>query len=331
MNSHRRGETTQDRSWPDAEVRGSGGYQDPVAIGPGIRLGGASVPVFGGPRRGADVVHAAVTQLATVRDLVRGPLVVSGMTAADVPSVARIADAVVVGLVAPVGGSSGENDADAVIRGLPSGLVVLIAGDPEAPVGQWRATVQAVRDAGASAVAVVLPAAAAAPSGWPAGSTPAASIRRATGLPVVIDTGADATLVATAVAAGADGIWLDEHADELTVATARDVVARLAPTVRQVTPGTLPDCREAIDRVDAALASLLEYRAGLAARVQRLKPVSGHAGRDAAREAEIVRGMASRAPSLGPDGLHPIVEAIITAGLDAAARERQPDPPVWRL
>jgi chorismate mutase len=84
----------------------------------------------------------------------------------------------------------------------------------------------------------------------------------------------------------------------------------------------LGEARAAIDGLDAALAVLLEHRAALAAAVQRLKPVGGFAGRDPRREREIVEAMAVHAPSLGPDRLAPIVNAIIEAGLDAAEADR---------
>ncbi|TDC97846.1 chorismate mutase [Actinomadura sp. 7K507] len=81
---------------------------------------------------------------------------------------------------------------------------------------------------------------------------------------------------------------------------------------------TLGDARTAIDDLDAALATLLEHRAAVAAAVQRLKPVGGFAGRDPGRERRIVEAMAVRAPSLGPDRLARIMNAVIEAGLDAA-------------
>ncbi|PZF79662.1 chorismate mutase [Jiangella anatolica] len=101
--------------------------------------------------------------------------------------------------------------------------------------------------------------------------------------------------------------------------------------VRTSVPDTIAACREAIDAVDAAVATLLEHRVALAGRIQRLKPVGGHAGRDPRREAEIVAAMAGRAPSLPPESLGRIVTAIIEAGLDAAERDNSDDPPVWRL
>ncbi|QKW35333.1 chorismate mutase [Actinomadura sp. NAK00032] len=85
---------------------------------------------------------------------------------------------------------------------------------------------------------------------------------------------------------------------------------------------TLGEARAAIDGIDAALATLLEHRAAVAAVVQRLKPVGGFAGRDPRREREIVEAMAARAPSLGAARLAPVVNAIIEAGLDAAATGR---------
>ena len=85
------------------------------------------------------------------------------------------------------------------------------------------------------------------------------------------------------------------------------------PTAAQVT--SLEEARAAIDRVDAALATLLERRVELAGIVQRIKPVGGFAGRDMERERALVARMALRAPSLGEPGLAPIMNAVIEAGL----------------
>ncbi|GAA1895035.1 chorismate mutase [Actinomadura bangladeshensis] len=84
----------------------------------------------------------------------------------------------------------------------------------------------------------------------------------------------------------------------------------------------LGEARAAIDELDAALAVLLEHRAAVAAAVQRLKPVGGFAGRDPRREREIVEAMAAHAPSLGPDRLARVMNAVIEAGLDAAEARR---------
>jgi chorismate mutase/GNAT superfamily N-acetyltransferase len=80
----------------------------------------------------------------------------------------------------------------------------------------------------------------------------------------------------------------------------------------------LAGIRKRIDALDGRLAALLNERALLTAAAQELKPVGGHAGRDAAREAEIVARMAALAPDLGPDAIARIMHAVITASLDAA-------------
>jgi chorismate mutase len=81
--------------------------------------------------------------------------------------------------------------------------------------------------------------------------------------------------------------------------------------------------RQAIDRVDAALATLLERRATLAGTVQRLKPVGGFAGRDVERERRLVAAMARRAPRLGESRLAPVMNAVIEAGLRLAEEDCQ--------
>ncbi|MER7500156.1 chorismate mutase [Nonomuraea pusilla] len=95
--------------------------------------------------------------------------------------------------------------------------------------------------------------------------------------------------------------------------------------LRPEAPETLDECRQAIDRVDAALATLLERRATLAGVVQRLKPVGGFAGRDMERERALVAAMARRAPQLGEERLAPVMNAVIEAGLSLAEdRARRP-------
>jgi len=139
--------------------------------------------------------------------------------------------------------------------------------------------------------------------------------RAASGRPVLADVSADAGLAAAAVAAGADGLIV---ASESGRAAAEEAVAVVGALLRPEAPATLPACRQAIDRVDAALATLLERRAALAGLVQRLKPVGGFAGRDPARERALVARMAQRAPELGEDRLAPIMNAVIEAGLHLA-------------
>lgn len=90
-------------------------------------------------------------------------------------------------------------------------------------------------------------------------------------------------------------------------------------------PDSLPALRSRIDELDDGLARLLAERAEVTARVQRVKPVPGHAGRDVEREREIVRRMARLAPHLGEERLSRIMDAVITASLDAAADPPDPD------
>ncbi|WUV04512.1 chorismate mutase [Actinoallomurus sp. NBC_01490] len=92
----------------------------------------------------------------------------------------------------------------------------------------------------------------------------------------------------------------------------------LAPLLADDEPATVAGARAEIDRVDAALATLLDRRAELAGLVQRLKPVGGFAGRDLDRERQIVEAMAVRAPRLGADRIARIMTAVIEAGLQVS-------------
>ncbi|MEP7090756.1 MAG: GNAT family N-acetyltransferase [Nocardioidaceae bacterium] len=83
-------------------------------------------------------------------------------------------------------------------------------------------------------------------------------------------------------------------------------------------PASLAGMRRRIDLVDDRLAELLGERARLTAGVQRLKPVPGHAGRDRAREDEIVARMARVAPDLGEERIRRIMAQVISESLDAA-------------
>lgn len=140
--------------------------------------------------------------------------------------------------------------------------------------------------------------------------------RAASGRPALADVSGNIGLCAAAVAAGADGLIVaGTPADRLEAEKAVTLVGAL---LRPEAPATLPECRQAIDRVDAALATLLERRAELAGIVQRLKPVGGFAGRDHARERELVARMAQHAPELGEEHLAPIMNAVIEAGLRLA-------------
>lgn len=89
-------------------------------------------------------------------------------------------------------------------------------------------------------------------------------------------------------------------------------------------PGSVAGLRRRVDAVDDRLAALLAERAALTAAIQELKPVAGHAGRDRAREDEIVARMARLAPALGADRLRRIMQTVIAESLDAAAGEPAP-------
>lgn len=303
-----------------------------VRIGTQV-VGGSRLPVLAGPRRGAEVVHVtlrrhhgavpAEAELRKLRDLSAAPLLVEPFSAADLPAISRYAD----GLV--VGGDSMQDFRLLTAVGRV-GLPVVVHRGQHCTTAEWLSAVDYIRAEGTDDI--VLCEAGSRRFGTERTSLDLAlvgEVRDRSGLPVVVDVTATPWLAGSAVAAGADGIWLAEDAGPADVDAAREAATMLTPVVRQVTATSVPSCREAIDRVDAVVASLLEYRVALAGEVQRYKPVGGHAGRDPGREAEIVRAMATRAPSLTREQLAQIMDAVITAGLDAA--EAVADPPVWRL
>ncbi len=296
-------------------------------------FGGTRLPVLAGPRRGADVVHvslrrhhgrpSAADALARTRDMTAAPLLVEPFSADDLPAVVRYADGVVVGaewmqdfrLLAAVG---------------RTGLPVVLHRGAHCSIDEWLSSVEYVRAEGNDAV-VLCEGGSRTYSGGRTTLDLALvnEVRDRSGRPVLVDVGGTPWLAGAVVAAGADGVWLGEDAEAADVDAVMETVTTLTPVVRQVNPQSLPGCREAIDRVDAALAALLEYRVTLVGEVQRHKPVSGHAGRDRAREAEIVRAMARRAPSLDRAGLAQIMDAVITVGLDAA--EAANARSVWQM
>jgi GNAT superfamily N-acetyltransferase len=89
------------------------------------------------------------------------------------------------------------------------------------------------------------------------------------------------------------------------------------PDIRMAWPGEEPLAfyRGLIDDVDGQVGDLLNRRAALTWAVQQHK---GTTERDPAREREIARALAARAPLLGEDRAARIVHAIITESLDAA-------------
>jgi len=305
-----------------------------VAIG-GQLLGSSRLPVVAGPGTGADVVRLdlrrlhgcndAETVLREARGEVAAPLLVEPFSAADLPALERHADAIMVG-------AAWMQDFRLLSAVGRIGLPVVVQRGQHATVAEWVSSADYVLAAGNGQVVLC-------ESGSRTHLDPRRTldlalvreVRERTGMPVVVEVTGSPWLAGAAVAAGADGLLLDESAPAPDVATALEAATTLAPLVRQVGPASLPACREAIDRVDATLAGLLEYRAALATEVQRHKPVRGHAGRDPAREAQIVHAMAHRAPTLGKERLAVVMDAVISVGLDVSEEQLPPEPPVWRL
>jgi chorismate mutase len=295
----------------------------PVRIGHEV-VGGTRLPVFAGPDRGAQVVHwsmrshhgapSARTELARVRDLSASPLVVEPFSAADLEDIATYGDGILVG-------AAWMQDFRLLSAVGRVGLPVVVQRGNYITVDEWLSAVEYVVASGCDDVVLC-----------ETGSRTHLStsrptidlalireVRERSGRPVVVDVSHTPHLAAAAVSAGADGVFLAENAETADVDAALNATTLLTPVVRPVNPANLSGCREAIDRVDATLATLLEYRATLAGEVQKHKPVGGHAGRDARREREIVRQMAARAPRLGADRLSAIMSVVIETGLDLAA------------
>ncbi|MEV4798909.1 chorismate mutase [Nonomuraea sp. NPDC049421] len=237
--------------------------------------------------------------------LAQGATLVEPATSADLPAIAAHADAVVVG-------ASWTRDIPLVRAAAGTGLPVVVERRPGASLEEWLGLADYCAVEGDGRVILC-------EGGRPdLGLVRAA--RAASGRPVLVDVTGDPELVAAAVAAGADGLVAGPEGRAL----AEEAVTVAGGLLRPEWPATLPECRAAIDRVDAALATLLERRVELAGIVQRIKPVGGFAGRDMDRERALVARMAERAPSLGEPGLTPIMNAVIEAGLHLAERRTTP-------
>jgi 3-deoxy-7-phosphoheptulonate synthase len=158
-------------------------------------------------------------------------------------------------------------------------------------------------------------------------------LRDRTDLPVIVDpshaTGWSSwvpSLAIAAVAAGADGLLIECHPDPTTALC--DAAQAITPLVlaeivratellvtsaRPSAAATVDQCRTAIDGVDSALARLLERRATLVARIERIKLDAGVPIRDRRREAEVTARVARLAPQLGRAGATAIMTAVIDA------------------
>ncbi|MEU8107917.1 chorismate mutase [Nonomuraea muscovyensis] len=308
----------------------------PVGAGPAVVIGGR---VSLRERRG----DAAATLPGRAR-------LVEPSGAGDLPLIAERADGVVVG-------AAWTRDIPLVRAAAGLGLPVVVERRPSASLEEWltlagycaaEADEQVILCEGGRLDLGLLRAARAA-SGRPV----VADVRADPGLSAAaVAAGADGLIVADHCGAGPDGVpsgrshggavgGVDGGVDGVErgvdggvecggVAGGRDggrrgaeeAVTLVGALLRPETPGTLGECREAIDRVDAALATLLERRAALAGIVQTLKPVGGFAGRDAARERALVARMARRAPELGEDRLAAVMNAVIEAGLHLAEERR---------
>ncbi|MFI7461515.1 chorismate mutase [Nonomuraea sp. NPDC049646] len=287
-----------------------------VTIG-GLRVGHGPAVVIGGrvslrPHRGQVDAREALGERATL---------VEPYSAADLPAIAALADAVVVG-------ATWTRDIPLVRAAAGLGLPVVVERRPSASVEEWVGLAGYCAAEGNDQVVLC--------EGGRLDLGVLRAARAASGRPVLADVSRDPGLAAAAVAAGADGLVIagpggsgtsggpggsgasgrgEEAAD---VRAAEEAVTLVGALLRPESPETLAECREAIDRVDAALATLLERRAALAGVVQRLKPVGGFAGRDLARERALVARMATRAPQLGEERLAAVMNAVIEAGLHLA-------------
>ncbi|WP_169978429.1 chorismate mutase [Microbispora sp. H10836] len=298
--------------------------RDAVRIGDLVIGDGLPVVVVGGQdarwlRLRGDGGPPGDGTVAEARASWAGPLLVEPASVADLPTVARHADGVVVG--AAWACDPGLVRAAARL-GLPVVLQRGVVGGRTATLEEW---LTAVDDCAAEDnEAIVL-----CESGGraePEDAAPDLGLMRAarerTGRPVLAGLGGDGALADAAVAAGADGLLVGPGAPVRALAAAHEAATVVAAILRPEVPETLDAARGAIDRVDAALATLLERRAGLAGRIQRLKPVGGFRGRDMERERRLVTAMARRAPSLGAGLLAPIMNAVIEAGLRLSEETR---------
>lgn len=252
----------------------------------------------------------ATAELTRVRQAYAGPLLVEPFSALDLPAIAEHADAIMVG-------RAWMQDFQLLRAVARTGRRVVVQRAPAATLDEWLSAAEYCVAEGNHDVVLCE---AGTRTHLPHPALDLALVREAgRRWPVLVDVSAEPGLALAALSAGAAGLVLGEDADRAVVADVRAKAALLGPLLDDEAPETIAAARAAIDRLDAALATLLERRAELSAVVQRLKPVGGFAGRDHGREREIVEAMAVRAPRLGPDRLGRIMTAVIEAGLEAYA------------
>jgi chorismate mutase len=292
-------------------------------------IGETPAVVVAGPRAAADMTWISLRRhhgkIDAAAELARHdrPLIVEPFSAADLGAIAEHADAVLVG-------AAWMQDFQLVRAVARTGLPVVIQRGPAATLDEWLSAAEYCVAEGnrdlvlcetGSRTHLPHPAIDLAMLG---------AARERSGRPVLVDVSARPELAVAALAAGADGLLLAEDATAEQAAEVRNRAAVLGPLVRTEDTSTLRSARAAVDRVDAALATLLERRAALAGIIQSLKPVGGFAGRDPERERQVVAAMAARAPRLGHDRLARIMTAVIEAGLDLAETEAVEMPELGR-
>jgi chorismate mutase len=251
----------------------------------------------------------AAAVLARVRESYAGPLLVEPFSALDLPAIAKHAEGVMVG-------GAWMQDFQLLRAVARTGCRVVVQRAPAATLDEWLSAAEYCVAEGNRDVVLCE---AGTRTHLPHATIDLALVREAQRRwPVLVDVSAEPELAVAALSAGAAGLMLGEDAEHALVAEVRVKAAMVGPLIGDDRPATITDARAAIDRIDAALATLLERRADLAATVQRLKPVGGFAGRDPGRERRIVEAMAGRAPRLGADRLGRIMSAVIEAGLEAS-------------
>lgn len=298
--------------------------------GGGVVVGGMRVPVFTGPAGGGDAFYLesrpgghTVEELAHIRSMLRLPLLVECRGSAECALAAEYADAVVV--------ETSWLGEGSLLQAFPEcGLPVVVRRAPGGAVDRWLEAAEHCAATGRAGV-ILCEGGGELTAGVPARAAPELALlqpaREHHGRPVLVDVGAAGELVGSAVVAGADGIVTAPDVTADQAAHAVELATTLAPFGRAAQPGTTGAARQAIDQVDASLATLLERRTALAALVQRLKPVGGFAGRDREREQQLVAAMARRAPHLGLARIRRIMTVVIEAGLDLAERVCPDDEP----
>lgn len=254
----------------------------------------------------------AAALLSDLRESYDGPLLVEPFSALDLPAVAEHADGVLVG-------GAWMQDFQLLRAVARTGRPVVVQRAPAATLEEWLGAGEYCVAEGNHDVVLCETGTR---THLPHATIDLALVREARKRwPTLVDVSAAPDLAVAALSVGADGLILGEDDAPELVAEVRAKAAVLGPLVRDTHAENIPNARAAIDRVDAALATLLERRAELAGVIQNLKPVGGFAGRDPRREREIVEAMALRAPTLGPDRLARIMTAVIEAGLDLHARD----------